>query len=444
MKSKPSQALFFIVALLLTITALVYSIQRDRVYEKDYTGDLRNRVVGARLIADGKSPYFYKWKISDSTRYYDPNAFGDSRVSNITATPFFHQLLILIAGLSQATISECWLWAEYLMLLAIVLLVVSFGETGPQKTLVVLAASVFLFSDAWKSHVFAGQMYLVIAFFASLFMYLFKRAEGNLSYLACGMVAAALVFTRPNFIVFFLPLFLLRPFLKTKSVMMLLLPGIVGLLLIVTNPFQRQLWKDFFSAVSVHTKIHQGEKVETIPYDPDPGYRQWEGIDMKTASTIKPGMSLYPRSENGNFFVLVKLFLHKKTGSAASMAIALLLVFSLLFVFYKTARSKLSGGVDLNALFCLGFCLYMITDLFSPVYRRQYYTVQWIPAVLLLLATFKWNKNFLLIVFLWAGLALNVFQVPFVKMEHTIGEYLILAVLIVYSFVYFNRKSVEA
>lgn len=41
---------------------LWYALTRDIRYSREYMGDLRNRVVGARIIEDGGSPYFYKWK----------------------------------------------------------------------------------------------------------------------------------------------------------------------------------------------------------------------------------------------------------------------------------------------------------------------------------------------------------------------------------------------
>ena len=68
---------FIIAAVLLTIAFI-----RDLGYEKLYPGDLRNRVVGARLIHDGQSPYFYKWKPQDGMRYYDPESFTNSIITN--------------------------------------------------------------------------------------------------------------------------------------------------------------------------------------------------------------------------------------------------------------------------------------------------------------------------------------------------------------------------
>ncbi len=48
---------------------LAIAVYRDIQADKHNPADLRNRVVGARLITDGKSPYFYKWKAADGIRY---------------------------------------------------------------------------------------------------------------------------------------------------------------------------------------------------------------------------------------------------------------------------------------------------------------------------------------------------------------------------------------
>ena len=88
---------------------------RDIRYSGEYMGDLRNRVVGARIIEDGGSPYFYKWKPGDPLRYYDPQAFDIYIPSISTSTPFLHRLLIPLAGLPFATIMRVWMGVLYLL-----------------------------------------------------------------------------------------------------------------------------------------------------------------------------------------------------------------------------------------------------------------------------------------------------------------------------------------
>ena len=61
-------------------TVLTYALIRDIRYEREYQKDLRNRIVGARLLEDG-------------IRYYDLLDFTDYIVSPVTVSPFTLHLL---------------------------------------------------------------------------------------------------------------------------------------------------------------------------------------------------------------------------------------------------------------------------------------------------------------------------------------------------------------
>jgi len=50
--------IIFIATLVLAVCSACWCIYRDIQIEKQYTGDLRNRIVGARLQIDGIPPYF--------------------------------------------------------------------------------------------------------------------------------------------------------------------------------------------------------------------------------------------------------------------------------------------------------------------------------------------------------------------------------------------------
>ena len=108
MRHKP----LILLPVLVAIGILIYSIRRDSALEKSHPGDLRNRVVGARLQMDGITPYFYHWDSTAPVRYYDTSGYNHVAVSNITSTPYLHQLLYPIANLDQRLISRMWLWMQ--------------------------------------------------------------------------------------------------------------------------------------------------------------------------------------------------------------------------------------------------------------------------------------------------------------------------------------------
>ncbi|HSC40370.1 MAG TPA: hypothetical protein VLD19_20945, partial [Chitinophagaceae bacterium] len=133
-----------------------WSVYRDIHIEQQYTADLRNRVVGARLEKEHASPYFYTWSPGDPIRYYDPSNISqpanDLHVANITATPFFHRLLAPLAGLPQRTISRIWLLIEYIALLVCIGIALALAGSRTQKAMVLGGAALFLLTEAWKDH----------------------------------------------------------------------------------------------------------------------------------------------------------------------------------------------------------------------------------------------------------------------------------------------------
>jgi hypothetical protein len=427
----------------LALVLIVKAVQRDIIYESDYNSDLRNRVIGARLINDGKLPYYYKWKESDGIRYYDPQFFSDGKLSNITASPFFHQLMIPLCNLPQATISVLWVVIQYLLFFCIVAIAVSFGKQVQTKFIIAAVGLAFLFTDAWKQHVFYGQMYIFITFFLAVFTYFFFRAKNTAGYIFCGAVAAVLILIRPNFIVFFLPFFLLLKYISVKNIVALLLPFLIAVVLIFSGSFQRSLWQQYFAAVNGHVSMHQGNAYEKAAVEHNPVYAFWEGITWKNANRLSSTSAIMPQSENGNFFVLVKLVLHKKIGPTALFIISSLLIAILFFLFFMRSRKAVIYPGNLPMLILAGFCLYMITDLFSPVYRHQYYTLQWLFPVLFFLSIPKNKNGRLFEVAILTGVFFNMINVSFLKMEHTIGEYAILFFMLLFSFIYLTHSQIE-
>jgi hypothetical protein len=107
--------------------------------------------------------------------------------------------------------------------------------------------------------------------------------------------------------------------------------------------------------------------------------------------------------------------------------VSLLLIITLVLFFYL--RCCPLGREDMPKAAIFGFCLFMIADLFSPIYRHQYYTVQWILPLMLAASLFSLRQKG------WYGLMLvaillNCIHLPFIKMGNTIGEYLFLFVLL--------------
>jgi hypothetical protein len=118
---------------------------------------------------------------------------------------------------------------------------------------------------------------------------------------------------------------------------------------------------------------------------------------------------------------------HRWPSLAVLTALCLAVLIVLCAVFLLTGYRKGKNAMAQLALF--GYCLYMITDLFSPVPRGQYYTVQWLCPLLLALAYYEPGKKWFYALLL-TGYGLNLVNLDFTTHEHTAGEYLMLTSLL--------------
>ncbi|MCC6288708.1 MAG: hypothetical protein IT249_12575 [Chitinophagaceae bacterium] len=421
------------IAILIAAFCIWKAINRDLNLLKISASDLRNRIVGASLQKDGKEPYFYEWKKEDGLRYYDPNNFDSLYVSNITASPFFHELLYPIAEFPQRTIKVLWLQSQYVFLFIITFLSMYLAR-GVLNRLVILTFSIaFLFTEAWKFMTVTGQLYLFIPFLFFLFFYFFRRFKQLPYAFVCGVICIMLILIRPNVVFAFLPFLIIARMFSIKAKLMFLLPVAGFLLYIVGNGTERNLWQSYFKGVKEHVKFHAGQEMVFKAETKSPGYNEWEGLNMKAMDEAVEQYSYVNYSENGNFFVLVDNIFHKRLSPAFLFWSSLVVILAALAIF--AWHTKKWEAIPIINISIFGYCLYMISDLFSPVYRHQYYTVQWLMPLLASGIIFS-SKKWLLYTLISAGLVLNMINVPAIPMEHTVGEYIWLAAFILLSFTF--------
>jgi hypothetical protein len=90
----------------------------------------------------------------------------------------------------------------------------------------------------------------------------------------------------------------------------------------------------------------------------------------------------------------------------------------------------------------LGYCLYMISDLFSPINRHLYYGVQWLFPLWLAASLFPTKFNWL---YFFIGLAfvLTIFNIGLARLGHSLGEYIMLGAFLWLAFcrpIYLSNK----
>jgi hypothetical protein len=433
---------------LILLSLLVHSVYRDIILEKQFPTDLRNRVVGARLQKDGMLPYHYHWRPADGLRFYNPDEDAwltnsrttadrnttDSDINKITATPFFHELLFPICDLPQRSISRIWLWTQYLMLAAMIGMTCSLTGNRSRQWLILNIGILFTTTEAWKYSIGAGQLYFFESYLVCCILVALLKNRKYTMILA-GIFAVVLVLTRPFAIVLFIPF--LFYFKRYLSFLVTSFAGLATYLLFaIFSPGENALYKDYFSAMKAQVRMHQAA-TGTLPVHAAPVeyFTKVEGFDLDEVNRIYREHPIQVYTENGNVFVLYYKIFHKKIPSETLYLtlIATLTLLTILFYFRKKHSPP-----NLSELLLFGFTLYMIVELFSPVYRRQYNTVQWFPLVLLALLLLPERKNILFALFM-AGLGLNIFNFSWLSMRHTLGEYIWLIALLL--LIFFPQKK---
>jgi len=408
------------------LLVLGWSIPRDIRYNRAYPVDLRNRVVGARLEKDGRLPYFYKWRPGDGLRYYDPRNFDHWKASNITASPFLHHLLSPVADLPQSTLLAGWLVSEYLILALMTVLCFFLADTTLQKQTVIMVSILFLLTSAWKFHVSVAQVYLWIPALALSFYACIRRPGPLPGGFFAGVFAGSLFLIHFNTIFFLLPFALLARRYSRSWWMAFFLPLFLMAGWIAGNRQERAFWKDYDRLLAEAVRLHQDQGQAIAQNAPDPHFAQWEGIDMEAAkkqadSTEKLYMEL------SNAFLMTRYLTHRRVPPLVWPAAALLLIAAFSLCFYFRRRPFTDMPVSQLAIFA--FCLYMITDLFSPIHRIQYYSVQWLFPLLVLASSFA-ARQWKVMALVGGYLILTIIHLPYGAKQNTIGEYVLLACLL--------------
>jgi hypothetical protein len=416
---------------ILFITSLAWCIYRDIQIEKQYPGDLRNRILGARLQMDGISPYYYRWQPGDSIRYYDPEGIYTRKFSNVTTTPFFHQLLYPIANLSQRSISKLWLLFQYLAL-AIMTVLALVASNFARKRSVIITSLLFLYTYAWTTQVDVGQMYLFISFIAFLLFFFLSRKHSAFNAAIAGILAAALILIKPTTIVFFIPFILLLHQFSRKYILTAGISFLLVLLLAFGSHHSRMYWTDYRHAMKDHISMHQGEPTERITTAPIPRIKEWEGWNMDEVEKEATRFHYKYNGEHGNVFVIANSVFHSKLPVTALALLCGGFIIALFILYYLKYRK--TAALNLYTAALLGFCFYMATDLLSPVHRFLYNTSQLIFPLLLIAALHPVRIPRIYLALLFLSFLLNTITIQLLPMQASIGEYLAYATILVILF----------
>jgi uncharacterized membrane protein (UPF0136 family) len=428
----PNKKILFLNGVLLAIV-LTHSVLRDILFEKEFPCDLRNRVVGARLQKDGKLPYHFHWRTADGIRYYNQqedqwvSSNGrrqeiipqESDISKITASPFFHELLYPICDLPQRTISRIWFWGQYILLACIIGMISGLTKDNREKWLLLNIGVLFTTTEAWKASISAGQLYLVEAFLMCCILTALVKNTKNRMIIG-GICAFIFILTRPIGIILFIPFLIyyrkFMPFILTSF------GGFIFYgIFVFASPAETAVYKDYINGMKMHVQLHQDADNGFPPahITEESRFSNLEGFDIAETERLPIIYPIKIYSENGNIFVIYYRIFHRKLPLNVLITGMFFTVCILTVWFFMRSR-KYTPQVLQILIFSLS--LYMIVEIFNPIYRHQYNTVQWFPLVLAgFLPLPDWNNK--IFIFLILGLVLNIVNLNWLPMRHTLGEF---------------------
>lgn len=321
--------------------------------------DLRNRVVGARLLSAGLDPYYFKWTPSQSTVLLDPLDKPTSPISRTTVPPSTLSLLVPIASLPYKTARLLWFvfqWAALLLSLCIF----ARSSKSKEKALCIWVVGLIFVSGsyAWHSHIIVGQIYILYVLMLTL-TYQQLLSPNRLGVVASGFLLGLTASMRFPVILIGIPIMIYRKWKHLAWSLIGLVFGLGSSILIAGV----KIWKSYFTAMRVHGMISYSWRQL-----PKGNYPQLiEGV-----SWSKKVSHPSPIGDSSIF----GMFEHYFGINISSILLPLLAIVALFcgVILYVYRKKKPS----LSLMFQAGLVFVFVSEFFLPGPRLAYQDVIWL------------------------------------------------------------------
>ena len=378
------QLIIISLSILVCVGFLLKSIHIYNIKKEYGTPDLRNRIVGSRILNEKEhaSPYFYKWDKQDGVRFLDMYDTPELLMNRNTVTPFTLQLLQTTSSLNYSKLTIRWFFAEIISLIVATLLIMLLAKNSLLKLLILGVSLLGIgLSQSWMLHSLSGQVYIFIPLFlASIFFLLQQNNTKNTAIVA--LLSAGLILIRPT-AVLFLAVFVLKSKWKIPVFTFLFL---TSYFIFTYAKGSIWLWTDYFKAMSLWSEQSFNSALTKSYLD----IYNLKEIEGSSTLTQPPDLLLLEDSSIQGF---VFRFLNVQLTTVPLLAIMLCLLTALLFYVRKEFEQ-----FDLKKMLVMAFLLYFISELCIPAVRNSYNAVQWMfPLSLVFLERFVSNSTKLLL-----------------------------------------------
>jgi hypothetical protein len=385
--------------------------------------DLRNRVVGARLLTRGLDPYYFRWRPGNDVRLLDPMDQLQLPVSRVTVPPSVLVLHSLIANFPYFVQKIIWFilqWAAFL--LSLLFLLINHKKPWINKFILIITLLLISGNSFWRLHVDYGQIYVVYVVLISLSYWICQKDFKGNNILGGGVIGFAASLRFP-IIIMVLPMILFKKFklfaatVASFGLFTFIFVAITGL----------QVWANFFSAMRVIGKLTVG-LIKTSNSD----------VSIVLPSTIeglnylRNFLSVCPTSTRSIPLVLEKLNIKLESNQLIVILGILLLTYSGLILWRIKKQRNQSQIQDVDQIFLIGTIMILIIEWFIPAPRTPYSDIQLLIPLVLVLKNLNYSndKSIILVSLLVTGLLLTNGTFPWFPQSVLTGQFILMGTLI--------------
>ncbi len=323
--------------------------------------DLRNRVVGARLLKKDLDPYYFKWEKGDPVELLDPRDKVNSEVNMVTVPPSMLLLMSPFVEVKYDAQRMIWFIIQWLLLL-ISIFFFSHTTSNPITKKIIWIISLFFISSSffWRLHIERGQVYILYVSLISM-AYFFNSLKIKSNELWSGVIIGFAIVLRPPLIL--IPIVFL--FYRNWKIIVGSIIGAFSTLSISLLFSGWEVWLSYFKAMQIHGVNHMKGIQQVISNYP---YQNIEGINNLY------GLANIPISDTSlqGLFKSIGVII---PGNILMLAFLSILILTILYLW----KQKIQLSKEL--IFLFGSLLVFLSDFFLPAARFSYNSVIILPLI---------------------------------------------------------------
>jgi hypothetical protein len=378
--------------------------------------DLRNRVVGARLLLEEEDPYFFKWNQDTPDELVDARDFYHNfPMSRLTVPPTVLILHTPFASIPYKTQQILWAFIQWLQLLLIIIMLSNIADSVLKKKIIwIIGLLIIASSFFWRLHVDKGQIYILFVFMITLSFWILKKKD---NYILSGFILGLTASFRPPVILMGIPFLINR---KWKFIV----SGIVGIVSsFVISLFIAPLtiWGSYLKSMEFHENFH------LLILKPAFSFYNKYVVDGIRNAIFAANLPM----EDSSIQDLLRIFFDLKVR-AIILEVSLSIV---IIVFTILLWKRIIKAKNNTFLFYVGIVYVIISSFFLPAARLSYMNVYWLLPLSLVVIKTNSLKTIIKpeLIFLIFGLLLNTAFNIFPK-GIILSDYLMLIYFIIITF----------